>query len=125
MYSRRFADAQREVPADYSGVAYRSGKDGARDDRREEEEKENAGDPETLGEKCFSRRPLYRAPRVPGRKKDEENRKRPHAAGGNGKLSSEDLLLAGLILTLLSDREEGERPDGEMLLILGLLLFMR
>ncbi len=36
--------------------------------------------------------------------------------------SLEDLVLAGMILLLMSDRKNGEEPDGELLLILGLLL---
>lgn len=125
MYSRRFTDAQREVPADYSGVAYRNGKQDEREENSGKEEKENAGYREDLQEKCFSRRPLYRAPRVSGRERGEGGGKRLRRTEGEGKLSGEDLLLVALILTLLSDREEGEKPDGEMLLILGLLLFMR
>ena len=126
MYSRRFADAPREVPADYNGVAYSGEKEVGRDAIREEEKRreEPAGYPEA----CAARRPLYRAPRGAVRGSGESREKRrppaPHN-GGERRFSGEDLLLAGLILTLLSDREEGEKPDGEMLLILGLLLFIQ
>ena len=125
MYSRRFAETQREVPPDYSGVAYPAGRPDAREGRPEENEREEPPREEDRGI-CPARRPLYRAPRGAKISAGRETRNaHPGQKPGAKGFSGEDLLLAGLILMLLSDREDGEKPDGEMLLLLGLLLFMQ
>ena len=91
---------------------------------------------------CRPRRPLYKnIPREapPSRQREEESACRerqetgPREEKNSGLLSSlfslagksfsmEDIVLAGLLLLLLSDKDKGGKTDNDILLILGLLL---
>lgn len=86
--------------------------------------------------RAYSRRPLYYDTEDPGSWEGRPPREAPEKEKtdkGGGLLSGllsfkgkrfsvEDIVLAGLILMMLSDRDDGREPDGQMLLILGLLL---
>ena len=112
MYSRRFSSDTR-VPPDYSGVAYRA----EVEDRKEEPTGEAPEKEETRF--CPPRRPLYARPDAP---KPPPSPAPPLFSLSGRSFSGEDVILAGLILMLLSDRSAGHTPDGQLLLILGLLL---
>ena len=146
MYSRRFSE-QPDLPPDYGGVAMRSGGFGTRESERDpqtepfqKEQTESARTKERCGEKaeralCRPRRPLYeraRSSKKERRAVDERDRTEQQS-GQKGLLSSlfslsgksftlEDVILAGLILLLLGEREKGEKVDGELIFALTFLL---
>ncbi len=155
MYSRRFANGTPDLPPDYGGVAYRKGQtddeNGTETDiaKFEEESKErtqsrpfsargprreNRSKPQT--ERRYPRRPLYDEPSVIPRQKNEGKEAREEREKSGGLLSSlfslsgrsfsmEDIVLAGLILLMMTDRKDGREPDSELLLILGMLLLTK
>lgn len=151
MYSRRFSEENGDLPPGYGGVALRANGASEKSDMDESDERgekrageryahREAEEPEDGEERtCRPRRPLYartgreesedrRAPE--GRKERQE--KDCEKSGGllsslfsiSGRtFHSEDVILAGMILLLVGGREKGKQTDGELLLILCLLLF--
>lgn len=142
MYSRRFSDAVVQPPPDYSGVAYRAGREAPPESEPEEEQIRQAAE---NAEKDVPLRDGAREERQAdaGEASMDENERSGAERGASddkdrgGKLldslfalsgrrfSAEDVILAGLILLLLSEKNGREKPDGELLFILGLLLLSK
>ena len=132
MYSRRF-DGGAEVPAGYGGTAFTGRQKEAPDAARTPPGGETASEAsaeffmperdggETENGRRAMRRPSYTPPRPP---KEEKRVERPSLLPGRS-VSLEDVILAGVLLLLIAEgREKGEQ-DKELLLILGMLLFMK
>ncbi len=145
MYSRRFNEQSVMPPPDYGGVTYLSkeeeqpvGEQNVRSTQRstptEEEMRANAVKKEQRNrEERRIRRPIYRLPKErqsirtqasEGERENEKGLLSGLFSLTGKKFSMEDIVLAGLILLMMSDREK-ENVDGEILLILGLLLLTK
>ena len=140
MYSRRFSEGGVDLPPDYGGVAYRGEREndaraeGAQNGGAPEEERENeraraedAYEKAGLSGRRDPRRPLYEdqsdRPERPDRVYPDREVPRFSFSGRNFRL--DDIILAGLILLLIGDRDKVQQPDSELLLILGLLLLSK
>lgn len=152
MYSRRFTDSAPDLPPDYGGVAYRKGQTGKEEKEETEPREPDAayrgrtdGGPfsgrgmkreprrRASQERRYPRRPLYEESPVKTEKKHAEKEENEKSGGllsslfslSGRSFSMEDIVLAGLILLMMTDKKGDREPDSELLLILGLLLLSK
>ncbi|MBQ9469210.1 MAG: hypothetical protein IJU52_09410 [Clostridia bacterium] len=137
MYSRKFSNADVQPPPDYGGVAYRQSRDGGM--RVAPEREEHTVSAQAAEEYRDESAAAYRR----SAETSEDGDRGEERAGAGGKsgegemqkgllnslsmlsgrrFSLEDVILAGVILLLIGEKNGQRPPDGQLLLILGLLL---
>lgn len=134
MYSRRFSNPDIQPPPDYGGVTYRHedplfGNGKIESLRKDPVLNNESGTGTSVGESDA------RTAQTEYDEENEDHEVKPSddredfaesaRSSEHNDFSLEDLLLAGMLLMLIGDREEGKRNDGQLMLILGLLLLSK